>query len=52
MEGVFDIRTLTMLQGDLPNKAQSLVVEWAGKYQDELMRMWDTKELTKLQPLE
>ena len=51
-EGIFDIRTLTMLQGDLPSKAQALVIEWAEKYQDELMQMWDTKELIKLQPLD
>ena len=51
-EGVFDIASLDMLYGDLPTKAQALVREWAGMYQDELMAMWNTKTLQRLQPLE
>ena len=51
-EGVFDISTLAMLYGDLPPKAQALVREWASMYQKELMAMWETKVLQKLQPLE
>jgi hypothetical protein len=51
-EGVFDIRTLHMLQGDLPGKAQGLVREWAGQYQRELLDMWHTKQLQRLKPLE
>ena len=51
-EGLFDIRTLQMLDGHLSAKAQALVKEWASQYQDELMQMWDTKQLQKLQPLE
>lgn len=50
--GIFDIASLTMLEGDLPRKAQSLIVEWAENYQDELMNMWNTKQLQKLPPLE
>lgn len=41
-----------MLEGDLPKKAQSLIVEWAGNYKAELMEMWDKKQLQKLPPLE
>ena len=51
-EGSFDIKTLKVLEGDLPAKAQSLVIEWAEKYKEELLTMWNTKTLTKLQPLD
>ena len=51
-EGAFDIKSLNMLQGDLPNKAKSLVKEWAEKYQQELLEMWNTKQLQKLEPLD
>ena len=51
-EGAFDINTLEMLVGDLPVRAQALVREWASGYQQELMTMWNTKQLQKLQPLE
>ena len=51
-EGAFDISTLEMLVGNLPAKAQSLVKEWASSYKTELMEMWNTKKLQKLQPLE
>jgi hypothetical protein len=51
-EGAFDIKTLEMIQGNLSTKAQSLVKEWANKYQNELMQMWNTKQLQKLMPLD
>jgi len=51
-EGIFEIKTLKMLHGDLPVKAQALVIEWAGMYKDDLMRIWDTKTLQKLRPLD
>jgi len=41
-----------MLEGDLPNKAQNLVREWAKQHQQELMRMWETQEFKTLPPLE
>ncbi len=50
--GYFDIRTLEMLEGDLPQKAQLLIKEWAELHQDEIMEMWETKVLKKLPPLE
>ena len=34
--GIFEIETLKMLEGDLPKKAQSLIVEWAGNYKSYL----------------
>lgn len=50
--GTFEISTLNMLEGDLPLKAQALVKEWAAQYADDIMKMWDTKILKKLPPLE
>lgn len=49
--GIFDIRTLEMTDGDLPVKAQSLVVEWLNLYRNELQKMWDTQVINKLPPL-
>ena len=50
--GVFSISDLTMIEGDLPLKAQSLVKEWAQKYRNELHVMWETKDIIKLPGLE
>ncbi|MBF0378846.1 MAG: DUF4160 domain-containing protein [Desulfamplus sp.] len=50
--GIFDIQSLNMIEGDLPAKAQSLVKEWASQYSPDIMKMWDTKTLKKLPPLE
>jgi len=50
--GVFDINTLKMTEGDLPTKAQSMVLEWAGQHKDELMKIWNTQEFIKIPPLE
>ena len=49
---VFDIRTLEMLEGDLPARAQRLVSEWGVQYQQELLRMWDSNEFKQLPGLE
>lgn len=50
--GVFNIDTLEMIEGDLPNKAQSLIKEWAKQYQKELLNIWETQNFKKLPPLE
>ncbi len=49
--GVFDLETGKMTDGDLPWKAQELVVEWMEKNRAELKEMWDTQIITKLPPL-
>lgn len=49
--GIIDIQTLEMLEGDLPNKALSMIKEWAGEHQNELMKIWNTQEFIKLPPL-
>lgn len=50
--GEFNIKTLEMIQGDLPQKAQDLVKEWLEKYQSDLQKMWDEQKITKLPPLQ
>ena len=50
--GVIDIRTLEMIEGDLPPKALSLVREWAAKYTQDLLKIWNTQEFMQLPPLE
>ena len=49
--GVFNIQTLEMFDGDLPKKAQELVIEWLGQHKDELQDMWNKQVITKLPPL-
>ena len=49
--GEINIRTGEMIQGDLPAKAQELVKEWLLLHQDELQKMWDTQQISKLPPL-
>jgi hypothetical protein len=50
--GVFEIETLEMIEGDLPNRAQKMVKEWAGMYKDDLLEMWKTQNFKKLPGLE
>lgn len=50
--GEFNIKTMEMIQGDLPGKAQELVREWLSAHQDELQEMWDKQRIRKLPPLE
>jgi hypothetical protein len=40
-----------MIDGDLPAKAQSLVKEWLEDNYEELIKMWNTQVITKLEPL-
>lgn len=50
--GVFDIQTLEMLEGDLPSRAQRLVREWSAHHQNELLEMWNTNQFRRLPGLE
>ena len=50
--GVFDVNTLEMIEGDLPPRAQRLVRDWAEKYKSELQRMWETQDFVKLPGLD
>ncbi len=49
--GVFDIHTLDMTEGDMPQRAQLLIREWLGIHKDELLNMWQTQRIVKLPPL-
>ena len=49
--GLFDIQTLEMFEGDLPARAKKLVLEWAELNQKELLDMWNNQEFRKLPPL-
>lgn len=37
--GVYDIYKLELIEGDLPNRAHKLVLEWAENYQKDLIKM-------------
>ena len=50
--GVFDIESLEMTEGDLPQRASRLVKEWATTYRLDLLAMWTNQEFHKLPPLE
>ncbi len=45
------IETLEIIEGDLPSRAQKLVLEWASLYQADLLQMWNTQEFRKLPSL-
>ena len=49
---VFSIERLDMIEGDLPNRAQRLVKDWALQYQKELLDMWNKQEFRQLPGLE
>jgi len=54
-KAAISIDTLGVMQGKLPGKALSLVVEWAEAHQDELLENWHTLqasgEFHKIAPL-
>ncbi len=39
------------LDGHLPARVRGLVEEWAELHQQELMLMWESKDLHKIDPL-
>lgn len=49
--GVVEINTLKMSEGDLPHKELILVQKWVEQNKEELLKIWDTQEFTKLPPL-
>lgn len=40
-----------MTEGELPKKAQELVLEWLTINQDKLQEMWNSQKLEKHPPL-
>jgi len=51
-EAVMELKNLTLIDGNLPNKCGQLVREWATIHKDELIKMWETQSFHKIQPLE
>lgn len=50
-EATFNINTLSLHKGNLPNRAQVLVLDWMAIHQQALIQMWDTGVVYKLPPL-
>lgn len=50
--GIIDIRTLEMLEGDLPGKALKIVREWMSIHQKALLEMWETQNIYALPPID
>ena len=55
-EGKVNINTLEVIEGDMPRRARTLVLEWAVLHRAELRQAWDTasrnQQPSKIQPLE
>lgn len=48
----YELRTMNLLEGDLPPKADAMCREWLAVHKDELLEMWETQVFRKLPPLE
>ncbi len=40
-EAQFNLQTLDIIKGELPNRARVLVLEWASEHRTELMEDWE-----------
>ncbi len=47
-----DFMTGNVIEGYLPPKALSMVLEWTELHRNELKKMWETQEFITLAPLE
>lgn len=45
------IDNLDIIEGNLPIRALKMVKEWIKIHQNELIKMWNTKEFKKIEPL-
>ncbi|HIJ87324.1 MAG TPA: DUF4160 domain-containing protein [Desulfuromonadales bacterium] len=50
--GVYDIQSCEIIEGDLPSRADRMVREWTQRYQSELLEMWKTQQFIQLPGLE
>jgi hypothetical protein len=54
-EALINIKTLEIVEGDLPRRGLSLVLDWAELHKDELLQNWNLCESknhpNKIQPL-
>ncbi|MEO1391953.1 MAG: DUF4160 domain-containing protein [Cyanobacteria bacterium J06634_5] len=48
---LISIESLDIIEGDLPKRAQKLVLDWARLYRQDLLQMWNDQEFRKLPPL-
>ncbi len=48
---LISIESLEVIEGDLPGRAEKMVLEWAKLYHKELLQMWNSQEFIKLPPL-
>ncbi|NMG60169.1 DUF4160 domain-containing protein [Geitlerinema sp. P-1104] len=48
---LISIESLDVMEGDLPRRAEKMVLEWARLYQKELLQIWQSQEFIKLPPL-
>jgi len=46
-----EIRSLNIIDGNLPARVRGLIQEWAELHREELLKMWDSKEFHKIDPL-
>jgi hypothetical protein len=46
--GIFDLNTMEMIEGDLPKRALRLIREWGDEYKSELIKMWESEKFKKL----
>ena len=51
-EAEYSIKTGKILAGRMPRKVSKLIYEWTLIHHDELQKVWDTQEFTKIEPLE
>ena len=49
---IFKIDTMEMIEGDLPKRAQKMIIEWGKMYKNELIEIWNTQKIKKLPGLE
>lgn len=51
----YSIKTLEILAGSVPERANALILEWASLYRKELLRNWEQakipSEIDKIEPL-
>ena len=54
-QSTFDIQNLSMLKGNLPRRAQGLILDWAELRQKDLLENWrlskEKKPLKTIEPL-
>lgn len=50
--GVFELNSLEMIEGDLPQRAVRMIKEWATIYRKDLLEMWTTQNFKQLPGLE